>query len=249
MTTFNSPTPHLFAHRGGNAAGAKIENTIKAFESSSNLGYKFLETDVIVTKDGQVINYHGSANFLTRLIFGLELRKKVQKLTYKQVQTSVNMGGQPVPKFDSVLSHFEDKCFCVDVKTKEAVEPLVQVIKKQKAQNRVIITSFSRKRSIQANKLLRGEGFTEACLCAYSLKGYFIAVFPRLFLSGLKKQGFGYIHIPYRCITKKLMKEAKKQQIKIYAWTVNDEKQIKKLLSWGVDGIISDETKLLLRSK
>ncbi len=249
MTTFNSPTPHLFAHRGGNAAGTKIENTIKAFESASSLGYKFLETDVIATKDAQVINYHGSANFLISLIFGLELRKKVQRMTYKQVQTSINMGGQPVPKFESVLSQLEDKCFCVDVKTQEAVKPLVEVIRKQKAQKRVIITSFNRKRSIEANKLLRGEGFTEACLCAYSLKGYFIAVFPRLFLSDLKKQGFGYIHVPHRCITKKMLKEAKKLHIKVYAWTVNDKKQIKKLLSWGVDGIISDESKLLLRSK
>ena len=239
----------MFAHRGGNAAGSKLENTLQAFESAVKLGYKFIETDVIVTKDRHVINYHGSANILTKLIFGLEIRRKVQKLTYDQVKTNINLSGEPAPKFEDVISRFKTECFCVDIKTNEAVEPLVRLIKKQKAEHRIILTSFSKRRSVLANRLLHGDGFTGACLCVYRLKGYFINLFPRLALSRLKKQGFSYIHIPYRCITRRLLEEAKRQGVKIYAWTVNDEDAIKKLLTINVDGIISDEAKLLIGSK
>ena len=82
----------------------------------------------------------------------------------------------------------------------------------------------------------------------YRLKGYFINIFPNLALSRLKTKGFGYIHIPYRCISKRLMKEAKKHDIKVYAWTVNKKEEIKELLSLGIDGIISDEAELLIKS-
>lgn len=248
MANFKSPTPHLFVHRGGNAAGTKRENTLPAFQSAARLGYTFIETDVIVTKDNQVITYHGSANFIMKLIFGLEIRRKVQRLTYEQIRTDVNLGGESVPKLKDVLSKFKNQCFCVDVKTDEAVRPLVRTIKELKAEKRVIITSFSKRRSIKANRLLYGEDFSDACFCVYRLKGYLINIFPHLTLSRLKKKGFGYIHIPYRCISKRLLKEAKKQDIKVYAWTVNKKEEIKELLSLGIDGIISDEAELLIKS-
>lgn len=248
MASFNNPTPHLFVHRGGNAAGTKRENTLPAFQSAVKLGYKFLETDVIVTKDKQVITYHGSANFIMKFIFGLEVRRKVQESTYGQIRASIKLGGEAVPKLKDVLSEFKNQCFCIDVKTDEAVRPLVRVIKASKAERRIIITSFSKKRAIMANRLLYGENFSGACLCVYRLKGYFINIFPRRTLTRLKKEGFGYIHIPYRCISKKLLKEAKRQDIKVYAWTVNKKEKIKELLSLGIDGIISDEAELLIKT-
>ena len=42
-----------FAHRGGNEFAP--ENSFKAFESAVNIGYKYLETDVHLTKDGFLI--------------------------------------------------------------------------------------------------------------------------------------------------------------------------------------------------
>jgi glycerophosphoryl diester phosphodiesterase len=248
MTGFDSPTPHLFAHRGGNGAGSTQENTMAAFQSAANLGFRFLETDVIATKDNEAITYHGSANLFMKTLFGLEIRRNVQKMTYAQARKSINLGEEPVPKFSEVLSKFKRQNFCIDVKTNEAVKPLVEIIKRQKAEKRVVITSFSKSRSVRANRLLYGENFRTACLCVYRTKGTIISIFPGLILPRMKKQGFGYIHIPYRCITRKLLKEAKKQNFKIYAWTVNDQSKMEELLSMGVDGIISDEVKLLIKT-
>ncbi len=249
MGGFNSTSPHLFAHRGGNGAGINKENTLAAFKAAVNLGYDFLETDVIVTRDGQVVTYHGSANFFMKRIFGLEIRRKAQRLTYSQFKKKIKLGGEEIPRFADVLDRFGDTRFSVDVKTNQAIGPLVEVIKKSKAQERVIITSFSKKRSIRANKLLYGEGFKNACFCVYRLKGILISIFPALVLSRLKSQGFSYIHIPYRCVSKKLLQESKKRDFKIYAWTVNKEDEIKKLLSWKIDGIISDDAELLIKFK
>lgn len=245
MATFNSSSPHLFAHRGGNAAGRKKENTMAAFKSAVKLGCNFLETDVVVTKDKQVVTYHGSANLFMKSIFGLEIRRKIQNLNYSQVKQSIKVDDEIVPRLQEVLTVLEKQCFSIDVKTDEAVEPLVEVIRKHKAQDRVIITSFSKRRSERANRLLYGENFKGASLCVYRTKGWFMGIFPSLVLSRLKKRGFSYVQIPYRCVTEKLLKVAKEKKVKIYAWTVNDKDKIDELLLMRVDGLISDETKIL----
>ena len=41
-----------FVHRGGDEE--KTENTLEAFQYSSDLGFVFMETDVQSTKDGEV---------------------------------------------------------------------------------------------------------------------------------------------------------------------------------------------------
>ena len=34
----------------------------------------------------------------------------------------------------------------------------------------------------------------------------------------------------------------------VFAWTINDAKLMVRLANWGVDGIISDDTKLLVQT-
>ena len=45
-----------FAHRGGNEFAP--ENSFRAFKSAVDIGYKYLETDVHLTKDGFLIAFH-----------------------------------------------------------------------------------------------------------------------------------------------------------------------------------------------
>lgn len=238
--------PHLFAHRGGNAAGQLKENSKRAFNSAVSLGYRFLETDVILTKDGKVICYHGAHNWYTKRQSGLELRRKIQKLTYKEINADL-AAGEKVPLLEDILSSFPKACFSVDVKTKEVVEPAVEVLRRLKAENRVIITSFSLRRTLKANKLLRGrERQASLCLTRLSIKLIPPVVF--IFIPFARYMGISYFQISYKRITKKLIDLAHKNNIRVYAWTVNDEESITRLLNLGLDGIMSDESKLLLKT-
>ena len=45
-----------FAHRGGNESAP--ENSFLAFKNAVDIGYKYLETDVHLTKDGYLIAFH-----------------------------------------------------------------------------------------------------------------------------------------------------------------------------------------------
>jgi glycerophosphoryl diester phosphodiesterase len=57
-----------------------------------------------------------------------------------------------------------------------------------------------------------------------------------------------YLIPHYTLITRDLVQEAHNAGSKLFAWTVNDGKAMLLLAGWGVDGIISDDTRLLTQT-
>jgi glycerophosphoryl diester phosphodiesterase len=44
----------------------------------------------------------------------------------------------------------------------------------------------------------------------------------------------------FRVITKQLIEDAHKKGISVYTWTINSEENMRRLIQWGIDGIITD---------
>ncbi len=57
-----------------------------------------------------------------------------------------------------------------------------------------------------------------------------------------------YVLPKYTLITSKLVQAVHSAGKTMITWTVNDEKAMQRLASWGVDGIISDDPQLLVRT-
>jgi len=135
--------------------------------------------------------------------------------------------------------------FSIDVKTREVVEPLTKIIKETNSQARVCITSFNFGRTLQAARILNSNKIS---LCLYRIQAIPVMIYPYLVLRWLKSKGVTHLHIPHSCINSRLIETAHKNNIAIYAWSVNDQAKIGQLASMGVDGIISDEAELLQRT-
>ena len=56
MHPFFSSSFQPFVHRGNSVNFT--ENTLEAFQDAVNLGYKYIETDLRMTKDGEVVTFH-----------------------------------------------------------------------------------------------------------------------------------------------------------------------------------------------
>jgi glycerophosphoryl diester phosphodiesterase len=56
---FDPPRPRVFAHRG--ASGDYPENTLPAFAAARDLGARYIELDVHMTRDGHVVVAHDDA--------------------------------------------------------------------------------------------------------------------------------------------------------------------------------------------
>ena len=77
-----------------------------------------------------------------------------------------------------------------------------------------------------------------------SLQGYIV------------KKGFSSLTIPvgipidsfnpkFRFVTQDFIELSHKIDISVYVWTINKKEEMKTLLDWGADGIITDNPKLL----
>jgi glycerophosphoryl diester phosphodiesterase len=57
-----------------------------------------------------------------------------------------------------------------------------------------------------------------------------------------------YVIPHHSLVTRELVREVHSQGSKALSWTVNDRDTMLRLADWGVDGIISDDTELLVRT-
>lgn len=244
-TVFWDSKPYLFAHRGG-SRGLWEENTLQSFEYANSVGCRYLETDVICSADGKVVAYHGAQNAYMQHKTGLLRRKNLQKLTYDQINDRVHAGKNSVPLLSELLEAFPDACFSIDAKTWEVVVPLAALIDKHRAHNRVSVTSFRLKRTKKFTQLVGVDSGIRSSLCLYRLAAYPLMIFSAPIFLYLSRSGMQQLHVPYRCVNKRLLDSAHKNNLEVLAWSVNDSKEINRLTEIGVDGIISDDIAKLL---
>ena len=128
-----------FAHRGDGEAAP--ENTAAAFESAVTLGYRYLETDVHCTRDGVLIAFHDD-----RLDRVTGEQGNIGELEYPDVARARVMGREPIPLMEDLLGNFPETRFNIDPKSDAAVGPLIEVIKRTQAHDRVCVGSFSDRR-------------------------------------------------------------------------------------------------------
>lgn len=57
-----------------------------------------------------------------------------------------------------------------------------------------------------------------------------------------------YVMVEQRLIAQKLVEEIHTANRKVFAWTVNHSESMKRMAAWGVDGIIADDTQLLVKT-
>lgn len=135
----DAPLPLAMAHRGGAREG--VENTMPAFAAAVALGYRYVETDVHATSDGQLVAFHDRS---LRRLTGLTGR--IGDLTWAQLSAVELPGDERVPLLEDVLAAWPQLRVNIDVKAEPAVGPLAEVIRRAGALDRVCVTSFSDRR-------------------------------------------------------------------------------------------------------
>jgi len=226
-----------FAHRGGNEFAP--ENSFRAFKSAVDIGYKYLETDVHLTKDGFLIAFHDDT--LDRVTDKSGL---IRDLTLSEIKKAKIAGTDEIPLLSELLNSFTDCFFNIDCKVDETVQPLINLINNKDFINRVCIGSFSQKRINFIRKSLGKEVKTSMGPAEVILSKF------------LSYTSLGcnfkssYTSIPIRRYGINLLDERninylKSNNQKVIAWTINDEDQMKMLINIGIDGIMTDNLTLL----
>lgn len=241
--TYLSPSEfRIFAHRGTSELGA-TENTIEAFRDALKNGCKYIETDVQCTKDGIVVAFHDSN--LKRLC---GVNRKVSQVSYADLVDLAKTANFEVSKFEDILAALPSAKFNVDFKSMSAVNPGVAAIIKQSAIDRVLVSSFDRRRRKSALRLL-----PDVATSADSTTFLLFALATFLGLKRLVKRLLSKVDAlqiptsygPIRLTGKKLLKAAHENGVEVHYWVVNDVQTARELAGKGADGIVTDRCKLM----
>jgi glycerophosphoryl diester phosphodiesterase len=246
------PTPVAIAHRGG--AGDAPENTLEAFGAAVALGYRYLETDAHVSRDGVVVAFHDPCLDGTTDRIGA-----IADLTIAEVEAadagyafSPDGGrsfpfrdrGVRVPRLEELLSRWPRARVNVDPKHDACVEPLVALLDRLGAWERVCVGAFSDRRL----RRVRALGHGRACT---SMGPGAVAVARVASLSGrMPRQGADCVQVPIRrgripIVTVGFVRAAHRAGLHVHVWTVNEPATMHELLDLGVDGIMTDRPRAL----
>jgi len=231
------PGPLAFAHRGG--ADEAPENSLAAFSRAYDLGYRWFETDVRSTADGELVVFHDPT---LRRTTGLPERLDGLEVTDLE---QVRPGGEPMLRFVDLVEAFPDVRFNVDPKDDGAAPLLAHAVRALQLGERVCIASFSDARLSWLRVALGPEVLT--------------ALGPRevLRLAGAAKRratwrlrGHHVVQVPsgprwLPLVDRGFVRAAHRSGLDVHVWTVDDPKTMQRLLDLGVDWLMTDRPAVL----
>lgn len=224
------------------------QNTMAAFEGAVGLGYRYLETDVQATSDGVLAVFHDD-----ELAPESDLAGRISEMPWSEV-SKARVGGEPIPRLEELLDAFDDVRICIDPKSDAAVEPLIETLRHRSVLDRVCVGSFSDTRLSRIDEVF-GDA---ACLCLSPreiARLRTLSAAPRAARSGTSHRGRPFrgriASIPPRrgpipLATRRLIDYAHGVGVAVYLWTIDDPVAMARLLDLGVDGIMTDEPRVLL---
>lgn len=149
----------------------------------------------------------------------------------------------------NIETKFPDDGSAPDSLVKEHTEKLIQIIEKYKVTERSTIQSFDL-RTLTFSKAKNSKIKTSALFVPTYFQGFLMTIgfgngYRDKILSLTKDKQADIISPYFLYVTPKFVNEAHNKGIFVIPWTVNTEKEMKRLVSCGVDGIISDYPDLL----
>ncbi len=253
---FFDPEPRVVAHRG--ASGDYPENTALSFGKASEIGVDVIETDIHFTKDGDFLVIHDDD--LARVSDG---EGKVADHTLAELKRYdagyrfSTDGGTTYPfrgrglsflSLSEMLEEFPDQRFNIDLKARDLsqVPRYLEIIKKVNARDRVLTASEYGPNTAMVRKLMPDMATSFGLMPAL---GYYF-----LYKSGLlnfrKSFPQDALQIPEffgisRVVTGHFIEQAHRKGLRVHVWTINEEKDMRRLYEMGVDAVMSDHPVLL----
>jgi glycerophosphoryl diester phosphodiesterase len=230
------------AHRGGadDPENPAAENSLAAFQRAYDLGFRYFETDVHVTKDGVPVIFHDALLGRVTDAVGAVFDHPLEQL--RQIQLR---GGGTIPTVAELLDAFPDVSFNIDIKADGAAAPLAHAIDACNAQRRVLVTSFSVTRLNAFRKVadpsiaLGAPRKVVAAWVAHANLGWPKPQYPAVALQVPVRSG------PIPVIRRHFIKIAHRNGLKVHVWTIDDAAQMEELIDKGVDGIMTDQPAVL----
>ena len=226
----NTPDVIVIGHRG--AMGHALENTIESVEKAIDLKVDGIEIDVFKSKSGELIVYHDPS--LSRLSNSNAFIEQISLDSIKKIEL---IGGLSIPTLNEVIDIIPEKIFLnIELKGENTAYETNKIIIKYLSESNLtsskfIISSF---RWDELKKFRNVNKDVPIAILVDSL--YKIDNAIKL----AKEINAVALNPNNKFITQELVKKIQSNNIKVYPYTINTPKNIKRMKSIGVDAIITD---------
>ncbi|WP_259383693.1 glycerophosphodiester phosphodiesterase [Bacillus thuringiensis] len=234
------------AHRGASAYAP--EHTIAAYKLGQQLKGDYIEIDLQMTKDGHLVAMHDETVNRTTNGTGLvkehtleEIKKLNAGSFFNEKHPSLakkDFEDAKVPTLEEIIETFGNGAnYYIETKSPDEYagmeEKLLEIIQHYEISDNVIIQSFSEESLQKIHSL-------DVTLSLVQLLPYKKSVqLTELEIKKYKTYCIG-LGMNYKYIDSAYVKRIKKHGLEVHPFTVDNEKDMKKLLLWGVDGMFTN---------
>jgi glycerophosphoryl diester phosphodiesterase len=215
--TFSSARPLLLGHRGARANKSIPENTLASFDQALADGCDGFEFDVRITADGVAVVCHDP---------------KVGPIS---IARSKSPALPDLPRLDRVLKRHQRSAFLdIELKVAGLEKQVAELLQRHRIGRGFVVSSFLP--AVLRNLHVEDSHMPLGLICETHRQ-----------LERWHALPVEYVIIRYSLAGQRLIREIQDAGKNVFVWTVNDGVIAKKFADWGVDGIISDDTRMLAR--
>lgn len=213
----------LLGHRG--ARRYAPENTLTAFDLALEHGADGFEFDVRCTRDHHTILCHDPKfNRLT-----------LRRSTFKRVQQSCVSPDEIPSCLEDVLDRYHSNAFLnIELKVRGLEAVVVRAMKRSRPRN-YFLSSFLPGVIRRLHEMDRSLVLGTLAQTRWQLRRW-------------QLMPTEYVVPHFRLLSPGLVEKAHAAGKLVITWTLNDAQQMRRAAAMGVDGIISDDTKLLVKT-
>ncbi len=250
------PVFYATAHRGGE--GLWPSNTLYAFERALALGVDVLEIDIHLSLDGTlVIRHDPTVNSTTDGIGAIHDLTLAQIKALDAGYTWTEDGRQTfpfrglgitIPTLEEAFQAFPQARWSIDIKPDDpgVVDLFCRTLRQSDKLKQVVVGSFHDAQLSRFRRLC--PEVDTAAGVSETRTFYFLS---RARLSWFYRPPAKAFMIPEtvgrrHLVTPGFIRSAHAQGLQVHVWTVNELDDMRRLVDWGVDGIITDYPSRLL---
>ena len=210
--------PVLLGHRGARASASVQENTPASFDLALEHGCDGFEFDVRLTGCGRAVICHDPK------VNGIN----VSEATCDQLLH--------LPRLEDVLQRYCKRAFLdIELKVPGLESKMLDLLREYRMEEGYVVSSFLPEVVMELKT--RSAKIQSGIICDKPGQ-----------LACWREVNVEYVIPHYSLVGRALVEKVHSADCKLLTWTVNDRKAMLRLAEWGVDGIISDDTKLLAQT-
>jgi len=239
---FDLPCPMIIGHRGDSAHAP--ENTLSAFQAALLAGADAIEFDVKLTSDGRVVIIHDQSLERTTNGTGRVVEKSLGEL--RSLEAGAHFPGrhpgERIPTLDEVFDQFGRQLF-MNIELTNYLTPqdglvaaVIELVRRFKMEDRILFSSF-----LPWNLSIARRALPNIPCGLLTMRGWMGAWGRKI---GWRAKTYAALHPFYTDVDEGMVERVHAAGKRFNVWTVNAEEDLRRMIGYGVDGLITDDPAL-----